>query len=80
MTTDVGGIREVVIDGRTGVIVPPENSRALVRGLERALAASDEMGRRGREHCLRHFEISVVSDAWDALLDELEHRVPPRHP
>jgi hypothetical protein len=40
--------------------------------LERSLAAAEEMGRRAREHCLSRFEIGVVSDAWDALLADVE--------
>lgn len=72
VATDVGAIREVVIDDESGVVVPPGDPDALAQGLKRALAASEAMGRRGREHCIGRFEIGVVSDAWDQLLDDLE--------
>jgi glycosyltransferase involved in cell wall biosynthesis len=73
VATDVGAVREVVLDGETGVVVAPGDTVALARGLERALASRDTMGGRAREHCLARFEIGVVSDAWEELLRELEH-------
>ena len=35
ITTDVGGLGEVVENGRTGLIVPPENPQALAEAIER---------------------------------------------
>ena len=72
VATDVGATREVVIDEQSGILVPLGDTRALATGLRRALAEADEMGRRGREHCLRRFEIGVISDAWDQMLEQLE--------
>lgn len=40
LITRVGGLPDVVVDGETGVIVPPESPEALARGIER-LAAAD---------------------------------------
>jgi glycosyltransferase involved in cell wall biosynthesis len=34
LATDVGGFHEVVQDGRTGMIVPPDDPEALARGIE----------------------------------------------
>ena len=61
VATDVGGNREVVLDGRSGLLVPPKDSGALAAAMRRMMAmgrrASAGMGRAGREHVqslLRH--------------------------
>jgi glycosyltransferase involved in cell wall biosynthesis len=54
----VGGLPELVIDGRTGFMTPPENAEALADALARLLADPDEaaaMGERGRVHLLTTF-------------------------
>ncbi|HSS48365.1 MAG TPA: glycosyltransferase, partial [Thermoanaerobaculia bacterium] len=43
----VSGIPEVVVDGETGWLVPPEDPRALRRALEDVLARPEEARRRG---------------------------------
>jgi glycosyltransferase involved in cell wall biosynthesis len=72
VASDVGAVREVVLDGETGVVVPPGDPAALARAVEDVLPARVELGRRARERCLARFEIGVVAAAWDALLRELE--------
>jgi glycosyltransferase involved in cell wall biosynthesis len=37
VATAVGGVPDLVTDGRTGLLVPPRDATALARGLERAL-------------------------------------------
>ena len=56
LATSVGGLPEVVEDGVTGIIVPPENPVAIrdaIRGLDRAKAV--EMGAAGRRRVERLF-------------------------
>lgn len=51
VATSVGGLREVVRDGVTGLLVPPQDSEALAHALHRLLAAPAEtraMGDAGR--------------------------------
>lgn len=45
VSTDVGGIREMLEDGRCGVLVPPRDSRALA---DAAMALLDDTARSGR--------------------------------
>jgi glycosyltransferase involved in cell wall biosynthesis len=71
VATDVGGVREIVLNDETGVVVPTGDLGALVAGLRRALDRSAEFGKRAREHCLARFEIAAAAAAWDELLGEL---------
>lgn len=72
VATDVGAVREVVVDGETGLVVHPGDPTALSRALRDVLAAPATLGGRARAHCLARFEIGVVAAAWDDLLRELE--------
>lgn len=57
VATDVGGIREIVRSGETGLVVPPGDSKALGDALRAALANGHEMGSAARSHCLERFEM-----------------------
>lgn len=70
----VGGIPEAVEDGKTGILVPPGDARALANALaavldnpERAL----EMGRRGRERAETLFDEERMVDSICSLYREL---------
>lgn len=43
IVTDINGSREIIIDGRNGLIVPPKDSNALYEAMERML--KDDVGR-----------------------------------
>jgi alpha-maltose-1-phosphate synthase len=61
--TAVGSLPEVVIDGETGIVVPPNDSRALGAAIDRLLenpALAARMGRAGRERVLQLF-------TWDRV-------------
>ena len=61
VSTRTSGIPELVEEGVTGLLVPPENPQALADALER-LAHDPELGRRmgraGREKVLREFDLT----------------------
>jgi glycosyltransferase involved in cell wall biosynthesis len=48
VATPVGGIRETVIDGQTGLLVPPHDPAALAAGIARLLADPEEARRLAR--------------------------------
>lgn len=53
VVTNVGGCPEVVLDGKTGRVVPPGDSTKLAEAIDYLLANSDvakKMGEAGREH------------------------------
>jgi glycosyltransferase involved in cell wall biosynthesis len=63
VATRVGGIKEVVVDGETGLLVPPGEPGKLGGALTRILedpATAAKMGQEGRRHVLEHF-------TWDAI-------------
>lgn len=69
VATDVDGLREVIAGGQTGLLVPPEDPRALAATLVRLLGAPEmarEMGRRGRERVGELF--SIERFARDTLI------------
>jgi glycogen synthase len=63
VATRVGGIKEVVVDGETGLLVPPGEPVKLGGALTRILedpATAAKMGEEGRRHVLEHF-------TWDRI-------------
>lgn len=67
LATRVGGVPDVVEDGRTGMLVPPGDAASLARALD-ALAADESlrrsMGRAGRERSAAY--------AWDAIVRSIK--------
>jgi len=71
---DTPGCREIVVDGLTGLLVPPGNPQALAEAIE-ALWRSPEtrraMGLKGRELVLARFTEQKVNEAILRLYDDL---------
>jgi glycosyltransferase involved in cell wall biosynthesis len=66
VATSVGGLRDLVVDGETGVLVPPGDPAALRSALDRLLADRElrrRLGTAGRERVQRHFSWQAVTDA-----------------
>jgi colanic acid/amylovoran biosynthesis glycosyltransferase len=64
VATRVGGVHEGVLDGRSGVLVPTGNVRAMADALERLgrdPALRNAMGRAGREAVLSEFDIKRLN-------------------
>ncbi|MGH9051374.1 MAG: glycosyltransferase family 4 protein [Acidimicrobiia bacterium] len=68
VATDVGSVREIVVAGETGLLVPPRQPGEMAASLRHALARASEMGQAAREHCLATFDMAVVAPQWDDLL------------
>ena len=72
--SDVGGIPEVVTDGETGLLVPPDDPGALASALNSLLAdpgRAKAMGRRGRERAIAEFSWPAIAEQTAALYAEL---------
>jgi len=79
VATDLGGNRELVEHGRTGLIVPSEDLDALAEGIGRLVKQAELrawMGQAGQQRALRHFTIQPAIEAFNELLwDVYTHNV-----
>ena len=74
VTTDVGSIAEVVLDGETGRVLQPGDDAGTIGAVVEMLAdraTMDRMGAAARAHCLARFEIGVVAAGWEAALQRV---------
>jgi glycosyltransferase involved in cell wall biosynthesis len=81
ISTRVVGTSEAMIEGETGLIVPPEDKDSLVRAIITLLGDEDrarEMGRRGRDFALTRFDPATIARKYEHLYDEVMARRSPR--
>jgi glycosyltransferase involved in cell wall biosynthesis len=74
VAADVGSVREAVLEGRTGYVVPPGEADAMAERLRRLLDDGDlarRLGTRGRERALELFTADVMVAAFEALYREI---------
>jgi len=74
VATRVGGNPEAVLDGRTGVLVPPADPRALAGAVIDLLSDSGKraaMGAAGRRRAAEVFPMEVMVDRYQQVYDEL---------
>jgi glycosyltransferase involved in cell wall biosynthesis len=74
VSTNVTGVQEAVVDGRTGTLVPPSNPEALAQAIVDLLDHPDrahDMGIAGRARMERHFSSSVMAKQYEQLYQDL---------
>jgi glycosyltransferase involved in cell wall biosynthesis len=74
VASGVGGLRDLVVDGETGIVVPPRDPAALRSALERLLADPElrrRLGAAGRERARTLFGWDRVTDATLAAYAEV---------
>jgi glycosyltransferase involved in cell wall biosynthesis len=72
VAADVGGLSDAIVQGRTGVLVPPREPAALRAALEWLLADGAERARLGgaaREHARRTFSHVAATRALTSVYD-----------
>lgn len=71
VVTDVGGNRDLVLDGQTGYVVPPANPQALANAISKLMDLPDaerrELGTFARSHCVDNYRFQTVGDEWVRL-------------
>lgn len=78
VATDVGGLRDLVVDGETGLVVPARDPAALRHALERLLADRElrhRLGAAARERARQRFSWETVTDATLAAYAEAAGRM-----
>jgi len=81
IATSVGGNVEAVVDGETGLLVPPNDPKVLAKAIKTLLDAPDErrkFGRAGRERVCRFFGMKRMTGAHERLYDDLVSRAAPK--
>ena len=77
VATDVGGTREIILDGVTGRLVPPRDPSALADAVVDVLtndSLAKVLGQNARERASREFPVSLaaqrLAQLWDEVLKE----------
>jgi glycogen(starch) synthase len=68
--SDIDGLREVVLDGRTGILCPPEDPALLARHVMDLLAdpaRTKALGRAARTHAMAEFTLERTLDSYETL-------------
>lgn len=79
IATNIGGIPESVIDGVTGFLVPPKDPQALadkILLLLGDLSLAKQMGKMGKDLCLRRFSAEAMIRKLDKLYFDLLGNIP----
>jgi glycosyltransferase involved in cell wall biosynthesis len=72
--TNIGSIPEVVIDGVTGILIPPKNPEQIVKALDSLYKNETErntLALQGRSHALAHFTKKVMMDSTIAVYEKV---------
>jgi glycosyltransferase involved in cell wall biosynthesis len=74
VATDVGGIPEIVRDGITGFLIPPNDPEAIASAMARVAALTPDqrtaMGTSGRRVVEQYYSLPGIVDQWEQLYTE----------
>jgi starch synthase len=73
----VGGVPEMIVDGGTGVLVPPDDPPALAHALNLLLGDPElrlRIGTAGRARALAEFSVDAMARKYEALYAEITTR------
>jgi glycosyltransferase involved in cell wall biosynthesis len=70
----VGGVKDAVVDGETGLLVDTHDANSLLASVDRLIAdpaMRERLGRAGRARVEQHFTLEHQADAWIDCLERL---------
>jgi glycosyltransferase involved in cell wall biosynthesis len=72
VATDVGGVREIMVNGESGFVVPPGDAEALAAAMGRLMelppSTLRELGASGRHQIEKRFSVAAMAAKWRDLL------------
>ncbi|MBC8390942.1 MAG: glycosyltransferase family 4 protein [Actinobacteria bacterium] len=77
VATAVNGTKDLVIDGVTGLLVPPKDPVSLAKAINKLLEKpemAEEMGRNGKERVEKEFSVEIVGEKINKLYLNLINR------
>lgn len=83
VATAVGGNPEAVLDGVTGLLVPPKDPARLAEAILELLGDPDRrqsFGLAGRERVMRHFSLEAMLEGHERLYESFQLAQPHRRP
>lgn len=81
VATDVPGVSDVLVEGETGYVVARGDGDAIAAACTRLIHNPDlrsRLGTAARTRCVEHFSLETSARRWQALLNDLVARNPPR--
>ncbi|MFC1603306.1 TIGR03088 family PEP-CTERM/XrtA system glycosyltransferase [Pseudomonadota bacterium] len=79
VATAVGGNSELVVDGKTGSLVPPQDSKAMAAAIRAYIQEPEKLqcrGQAGRLRVEQQFSIEAMVNAYMAVYDEVSLQPP----
>jgi glycosyltransferase involved in cell wall biosynthesis len=76
IATQAGGVKEIMANGRTGVLVPPGDPQALAGAIRELIAdrtRSEELAEAGRAHAEECFTVDAMVQAMSRNIEEVAH-------
>jgi len=77
IASDVGGVSECVVDGKSGYLVPPRDPGKLAEKILKLLSSQElreRMGSEGRQRITRHYSSEVVVPKIESVLESFAQR------
>ena len=75
---NVGGVSELVVDGQTGILVPPKDSVALAKAISKLLENKKEatkMGMAGQKRLGEGFGLEKMTRSYEEIYSQaIKHR------
>jgi glycosyltransferase involved in cell wall biosynthesis len=72
--TNINGLVDAIVDGETGILVPPRDESALMTAMQRLLDDPElllEMGQKAHQRCIQNFSAEIINRALAAEYERL---------
>lgn len=74
VASDIGGLRDIVVDGKTGILVPPNNPHKLASAMKYLIDNPKEcirMGERGYKHFINSLTVEKISEKVEKVYQDV---------